>query len=50
MICDNEMCFDLTEKHPEEKKKTLSLGARIKRHQRFSLFVCFLLFVNFVCV
>lgn len=21
MICDNEMCFDLTEKHPEEKKK-----------------------------
>lgn len=24
MICDNEICFDLTEKHPEEKKRSLS--------------------------
>lgn len=42
MICDNEMCFDLTEKHPEEKKNAISRSS----HQTAStlLFVCFLLF------
>lgn len=45
MICDNEMCFDLTEKHPEEKKNAISRSS----HQTAStlLFIC--LFLAILC-
>lgn len=48
MICDNEMCFDLTEKHPEEKKNAISRSS----HQTAStlLFICLFLAICSFCV